>query len=75
MMVPFHSRAALMARMEDSSFRQVERITTLLIKLQASSVQRASETLAITVQEPILEFSRQREALATHPDRQNEGTS
>jgi hypothetical protein len=74
MMVPFHSRAALMARMEDSSFRQVERITNLLIKLQADA-QRADVTLALSANEPILEFKRQKDAAADDPDNQNEGTS
>jgi hypothetical protein len=40
MMVPYHSRAALIARMEDSSFRQVERITNLLTKLKAPPAKR-----------------------------------
>ena len=75
MMVPYHSRAALIARMEDSSFRQVERITNLLIKLQAISVQGASDTIVRGIRKPILEIKRQKEAATSNPDSQNEGTS
>jgi hypothetical protein len=74
MMTPMFSRAALAARMEDSSFRQVERITNLLIKLRAN-VRRAGETPAPRMHELILDFKRQKEAAAGDPDNQNEGTS
>jgi hypothetical protein len=72
MMAPFDSRAALMARMEDSSFRQVERITNLLTKLKARA---AGETLAPGIHAPAREIERQKEAAANNPDSQNEGIS
>jgi hypothetical protein len=75
MMAPFHSRAALMARMEDSSFRQVERITNLLTKLKARPAQRTGETLARRMHEPARKIERQEEGPANHPDSQNEGIS
>jgi hypothetical protein len=75
MMAPFHSRAALMARMEDSSFRQVERITNLLSKLQARAAQRTGETLARRIHQPLVEMKRQEEAAANDADSQNEGIS
>ena len=74
MMTPMHWRAALVARMEDSSFRQVERITNLLIKLQANA-ERAGDTLPTRIHEPMLKADRQTEAAASDPDSQNEGTS
>ena len=74
MMTPMFSPAALAVRMEDSSFRQVERITNLLIKLQANA-QRAGETLTPSIHEPNLEFRRQKEAAASDADSQNKGTS
>jgi hypothetical protein len=75
MMTPMFSRAALVARMEESSFRQVERITNLLMKLQANSGQRGGETLAIGIHEPILDRRRPKGTAAGGPDSQNEGTS
>jgi len=74
MMAPFHSRAALMARMEESSFRQVERITNLLFKLQANA-ERAGYTLPTRIHEPMLKLERLTEAAASDPYSQNEGTS
>jgi hypothetical protein len=61
MMVPYHSRAALMARMEDSSFRQVERITNLLTKLKARAAQRTSEALRGSTSW-LVEIEKQKEA-------------
>ena len=52
MMMPMVSRAALAVRMEESSFRQVERITNLLLKLHANA-QRAGGTLAGRIQRPM----------------------
>jgi hypothetical protein len=75
MMTPMHWRAALMARMEDSSFRQVERITNLLIKLKAGPAQRAGETLAGKIHEPAFQLKRQKEVAASSPNSQNEGIS
>ena len=46
MMTPMASRAALALRMEDSSFRQVERITNLLTKLKARPAQGMDQTFA-----------------------------
>ena len=74
MMAPFHSRSALMARMEESSFRQVERITNLLFKLQANA-ERAGYTLPTRIHEPMLKLERLTEAAASDPYSQNEGTS
>jgi hypothetical protein len=70
MMVPFHSRATLMARMEDSSFRQVERLTNLLTKLKARA---AGETLGPGIHKQAREIERQEKAAAN--DSQNEGIS
>ena len=75
MMTPMHLRAALVARMEDSSFRQVERITNLLIKLKAGPPQRAGETIAGKIHEPTFELKRQKEVAASSPDSQNEEIS
>jgi hypothetical protein len=72
MMAPFHSGPALMARMEDSSFRQVERITNLLTKPKARA---AGETLALGIHEPARNIQRQKETPASNPDSQNEGIS
>ena len=46
MMAPMASRAALALRMEDSSFRQVERITNLLTKLKTRPAQGMDQTFA-----------------------------
>jgi hypothetical protein len=75
MMVPFHSRAALIARMEDSSFRQVERITKLLTKLKATPAKRVGKTLSHGIYKPVWTIERQEGAAANHPDSQNEGIS
>jgi hypothetical protein len=75
MMAPFHSRAALMARMEDSSFRQVERITNLLTKLKARAAQRTGEALPRRIHQPTIEIKRQKGASANNADSQNEGIS
>ena len=53
MMTPMASRAALALRMEDSSFRQVERITNLLTKLKARPAQGMDQTFAPRTQRPI----------------------
>ena len=75
MMTPMFSRAALMARMEDSSFRQVERIANLLTKLKARPAQRAGETLARRIHQPARGVARQEQAQANNPDTQNGGIS
>src|SRR6516225_8672049 len=73
MMMPMVSRAALAVRMEESSFRQVERITNLLLKLHANA-QRAGGTLAGRIQRPTANIDRHEEA-PNHAEWQNGGIS
>jgi hypothetical protein len=67
MMVPYHTRAALIARMEDSSFRQVERITNLLTKLKARAAQRTSKVLRGGSTSWLVEIEKQKEARGQQP--------
>ena len=66
MMTPMTSRAALALRMEDSSFRQVERITNLLTKLKARPAQGMDQTFAPRTQRPTGNIDRHEEA-PNHP--------
>src|SRR5215469_2918912 len=66
MMTPMASRAALALRMEDSSFRQVERITNLLTKLKARPAQGMDQTFAPRTQRPTANIDRHEEA-PNHP--------
>ena len=67
MMTPMASRAALALRMEDSSFRQVERITNLLTKLKARPAQGMGQTFAPRTQRPTGNIDRHEEA-PNHPE-------
>jgi len=67
MMTPMASRAALALRMEDSSFRQVERITNLLTKLKARPAQGMDQTFAPRTPRPTGNIDGHEEA-PNHPE-------